>query len=77
MVVGELVHAMESRVIEAGTAGGTADLLDELEGANDRLAALIEQRLARRHTPDFSVADRDSHGAPPRPKATPPSKPGL
>ena len=42
MVVGELVHAMESRVIEAGTAGGTADLLDELEGANDRLAALIE-----------------------------------
>ena len=41
------------------------------------IAALIEQRLARRHTPDFSVAYRDIPGAPPRPKATPPSKPGL
>jgi hypothetical protein len=30
------------------------------------LAALIEQRLARRRTPDFSVAWRDIKGAPPK-----------
>jgi hypothetical protein len=33
------------------------------------IAALIEQRLARRRTPDFSFAYRDIHGAPPKPKA--------
>ncbi|HZZ69622.1 MAG TPA: hypothetical protein VFE18_15735 [Phenylobacterium sp.] len=32
------------------------------------IAALIEQRLARRRTPDFSVAWRDIHGAPPKPR---------
>jgi acetylornithine/succinyldiaminopimelate/putrescine aminotransferase len=34
------------------------------------LAALIEQRMARRRTPDFSTAYRDIKGAPP--KASPP-----
>ncbi len=34
------------------------------------LAALIEQRLARRRTPDFSVAWRDINGAPKNPPAT-------
>jgi hypothetical protein len=33
------------------------------------IAALIEQRLARRRTPDFSVAYRDIQGAPPKPQA--------
>lgn len=36
------------------------------------LAALIEQRLARQRTPDFSTAYRDINGAPPAP---PPSDP--
>jgi len=31
------------------------------------LAALIEQRMARRRTPDFSAAYRDIHGAPQEP----------
>jgi hypothetical protein len=30
------------------------------------LAALIEQRMARRRTPDFSVAYRDVKGPPPK-----------
>jgi hypothetical protein len=30
------------------------------------LAALIEQRWARKRTPDFSVAYRDIHGGPPK-----------
>ncbi|MBS0334735.1 MAG: hypothetical protein JSS35_18345 [Proteobacteria bacterium] len=30
------------------------------------LAALIEQRMARRRTPDFSVAFRDIKGPPPK-----------
>ncbi|HXA40840.1 MAG TPA: hypothetical protein VNW53_17705 [Phenylobacterium sp.] len=33
------------------------------------IAALIEQRLTRRRTPDFSFAYRDIHGAPPKPKS--------
>jgi len=40
------------------------------------IAALIEQRLARRRTPDFSVAYRDLHAAPPKPKSgLPPAPP--
>lgn len=42
MVIGELVHAMESRVIDAGSGGGTAEVLDDLESSNDRLSALID-----------------------------------
>ena len=40
------------------------------------VAALVEQRLARRRTPDFSFAYRDIHGAPPKLKAKskPPTK---
>jgi len=36
------------------------------------IAALVEQRLARRRTPDFSVAWRDIKGPPP--KAGPPRR---
>jgi hypothetical protein len=36
------------------------------------IAALIEQRLARRRTPDFSAAWRDLHGA--QTKAKPPRR---
>jgi hypothetical protein len=39
------------------------------------IAALIEQRLARRRTPDYSFAYRDIHGAPPKPKPSPPPAP--
>lgn len=43
------------------------------------IAALVEQRLARRRTPDFSVAYRDIHRAPPKspktPKTPPPTGP--
>ncbi|HZZ31813.1 MAG TPA: hypothetical protein VFE10_07430 [Phenylobacterium sp.] len=35
------------------------------------VAALIEQRLARRRTPDYSFAYRDIHGASPKPKPPP------
>jgi hypothetical protein len=41
------------------------------------LAALIEQRLARRRTPDFSVAYRDIHPAAPKPKPKPEPPPAL
>jgi hypothetical protein len=39
------------------------------------LAALIEQRLTRRRTPDFSVAYRDITGAPKKPKPEPRTSP--
>ena len=37
------------------------------------LAALVEQRLARRRTPDFSVAWRDIKGPPPKAPPAPPA----
>lgn len=39
------------------------------------LAALVEQRLARRRTPDFSVAFRDIKGLPPKAGPPPPPPP--
>ncbi|THD53712.1 hypothetical protein [Phenylobacterium sp.] len=38
------------------------------------LAALVEQRMARRRTPDFSWAYRDIHAHPPKPKSGPEPK---
>jgi hypothetical protein len=38
------------------------------------LAALVEQRLARRRTPDFSVAWRDIKGPPPKAPPLPPAR---
>jgi hypothetical protein len=41
------------------------------------LAALIEQRMARRRAPDFSLAYRDLHAHPPKLKPEPGPKPNA